>query len=490
MECTMPRKPSSVPAKIFALIPAEEKGCSAYENKSRGTYYVFRRLSTRYDAAKGRGVENRESVGVIRNNKFFYSKAYLAKKDIERLSGKSFNPTPEEISGKKKLTQLIDSVKDPRMQGKVKYRLEVILLVSVLSALTGGNSAVSIALYWRQHHAQLKNLIDDFPEKDISHDTINRVFQIINRDQFESLVEKLANPLIRKIARRLLHTDGQSVRASRNAVKKADRSFLNVFDSTNNLIISHKEIGEKENEIPVSQEIFNSLDIENAVVTADALNTQKKFAEILIEKKAGYCLAVKENHKKLYDTIRALFNDPDNLRKGNKSVDCDHGRIEERTVEVMNPKFLGTHLLEQWPGLKTGAIIAATTQREEKRNDAREKKSKSCETRYFISSLAFDREKAAEDFAVIIRRHWSIENNVHWTLDNCFNQDKIQAKNENYLSARVTLNKIAFNLLTKKKEALMKSGKRRFSMDSLKQLCQSPGDALETVYNILGTSPA
>ncbi len=69
------------------------------------------------------------------------------------------------------------------MQGKIKYRLDMILLVSVLSALSGGNSAVSIALYWRQHHAQLKNLIDDFPEKDISHDTINRVFQIIEMPQ-------------------------------------------------------------------------------------------------------------------------------------------------------------------------------------------------------------------------------------------------------------------------------------------------------------------
>jgi predicted transposase YbfD/YdcC len=486
----MSKKPSSIPANILACIPAEEKGCSVYENKARGVYYVFRRISTKYDAQKGRGVDTRESVGVIRGNQFFYSKAYLAKRNIERLSGKPFNPTPEEISGKEKLNQLIESVQDPRMQGKVKYPLEIILLVSVLSALSGGNSAVSIALYWRQHHAQLKDLIEDFPEKDISHDTINRVFQIINRNQFEGLVEKLATPLIRKIARRLLHTDGQSIRASRNAVKKAERSFLNVYDSTNGLIISHKEIGEKENEIPVSQEIFNSLNIENAVVTADALNTQKKFAEILIDRNADYCLAVKENHKKLYNTIRALFNNPDNLRKESKSVDCSHGRIEERIIEVMNPKFLGPHLLKQWSGLEAGAIIAATTQSEEKRNDAREKKSKSCETRYFISSLAFDAENAPTEFAEIIRRHWSIENNVHWTLDNCFNQDKIQAKNENYLSARVTLNKIAFNLLTKKKEELMKSGTQRFSMDSLKKLCQSPADALETVYNVLGSSQA
>lgn len=60
---------------------------------------------------KGRGVETRESVGVIRNNQFFYSKAYLAKRDVERLSGKLFNPTQEEIKGKKKLNQLIERYK-------------------------------------------------------------------------------------------------------------------------------------------------------------------------------------------------------------------------------------------------------------------------------------------------------------------------------------------------------------------------------------------
>jgi len=482
----MPKSPSSIPQELFSLIPADEKGCSINYNRPRDVYYVYRWLGTTYDPKRHRGIDRRESIGAIRNGKFEYSKNYLTKKRLESLQGKPYKPTKDELSGKQQLDNAIATVEDPRMQGKILYRLDIILLVSVLSALSGGNSAVSIALYWKHHRAQLEELIEGFPKKDISHDTINRVFRIVKRQHLEGLVEKLANPLVVRIARRLLHADGQSVRASRSDGKTCAKSFLNVYDSTNGIVLTHQELDEKENEIPASQEIFEELEVEGAVVTVDALNTQKNFAKLLIEKKADYCLAVKENHKKLYDTIRALFNEEETVRKSVKSIDCQHGRIEERTVRVMSPRLLGKRLLSQWPGLENGSIVAARTKTEVKRNDDREKKPKREETRYFISSISYKNADVVKDLGEIIRKHWSVENNLHWTLDTSFNQDRIQVKDGNYLAARVTLNKVAFNLLSKKREAIMENGGQRYSMDSLKNLCQSPADAIETVYTLLG----
>ena len=481
----MAKQKSTIPQELFALIPADEKGCSINYNKPRDVYYVYRWLGTTYDPKRKRGVDRRESVGAIKDGKFTFSKNYLAKKQLEALQGKCFKPTPEELEGKEHLDKTLESVDDPRVAGKVVYPLEAILLVSVLSALAGGTSAVSIALYWKRNRLQLQELIEGFPSADISHDTINRVFRLIEKDQVEALVEKLTRPLVNKMIGRLIHADGQAVRASRSPDKCTDRAFFNVYDSSNNLLICHRQIETKENEIPVSQEILQTLDIEDAVITVDALNTQKKFAKICLEGKANYCFAIKENHRKLYDTLRAIFNE-ETVRKRCQDTDCAHGRIENRTVEVMSAKLLGRGLRRQWPGLETGSIIAATTQSEDKRNAKTRKKPTRQETRYFISSISPDKPDIAATFARIIRSHWSIENNLHWTLDTSFMQDRIQTKNETYLSARVTLNKIAFNLLNQKKAQLQKSESHRYSMDSLKQLCQNPADALETLHTILG----
>ena len=64
--------------------------------------------------------------------------------------------------------------------------------------------------------------------------------------------------------------------------------------------------------------MVEGLDLAGCIVTADALNTQEKFASALIQKKADYCLAVKQNHKSLFYDIQLRFVD----------------RTETRTLEI------------------------------------------------------------------------------------------------------------------------------------------------------------
>jgi len=47
--------------------------------------------------------------------------------------------------------------------------------------------------------------------------------------------------------------------------------------------------------------------------------------------------------------------------------------------------------------------------------------------RCYISSLAAPPER----FAKLIRGHWSIENQLHWSLDVTFGEDKCRAKKDN-----------------------------------------------------------
>ncbi|MCK5507882.1 MAG: ISAs1 family transposase [Desulfobacterales bacterium] len=44
----------------------------------------------------------------------------------------------------------------------------------------------------------------------------------------------------------------------------------------------------------------------------------------------------------------------------------------------------------------------------------------SCEYRFYIGSI----EKDAECFASAVRKHWGIENQLHWSLDMVFREDE------------------------------------------------------------------
>ncbi len=49
------------------------------------------------------------------------------------------------------------------------------------------------------------------------------------------------------------------------------------------------------------------------------------------------------------------------------------------------------------------------------------------EERYFLCSI----KPIAELFAIVVRRHWHIENNLHWALDIVFKEDKLRSKEKN-----------------------------------------------------------
>ena len=94
--------------------------------------------------------------------------------------------------------------------------------------------------------------------------------------------------------------------------------------------------------------------------------------------------------------------------------------------------------LNKWEGLDQGCLIKATT-------ETIDKQTRRCSRldRYFITSLSWDNKNIVEQCSRAVRRHWGIENDLHYVLDVDFYQDRTQCKNANYLQNRVLLNKLA-----------------------------------------------
>lgn len=478
---------SKIPEEIHALVPKELRHhYGIYWSSKSARYYVYRDLANPYDSEKKRSKVVRLPLGSIKDGVFTYSPKYLSTLQVEKLKEEN-----AELKAAKKLDpkvvrevhEVVKVAPDPRKHAKkVLFPLDAVLTVVLLSSFAGRSSAVSAAIYWRQHKTELQELIPGFPSEDISHDTINRILRLLSPEHFHKVLKRLTSGLITEAVMRVFNIDGQAVKASKTPSCPAGRYIFNAYNATDQMLAASLLIEEKTNEISSVIKLVSMLDLRQGdIITADAMNTQKELAKHLVGRNAGYCLAVKENQPKLLKEIRYLFEtaDPSRIRQS-QTLDVDHGRIEERTMLALPANLLSNTLLEAWPGLKNGCILKGVNKTEKKNSD----EEPSYETRFFITTVPYAVD-VAESAAKIVRSHWAIENNLHYGVDVNFNQDRMQCTDENYLTNRATLNKMALALLAAAQKALEEKG-NRYSVKTLQQLCSTPAGVIETMGTILG----
>jgi predicted transposase YbfD/YdcC len=213
------------------------------------------------------------------------------------------------------------------------------------------------------------------------------------------------------------------------------------------LVLGQVKTGDKSNEITAIPELLRMIDIRGVTVTIDAMGCQTEIAKVIVERGAEYLLAVKDNQPTLHADIQETFADAvgDHRRPVDRpsaaletvtSVEKGHGRIEERTVRVCRDlSMLST--AKRWKRLAFIAMVTST------RTDVNTGKT-SCENRYYIGS---DEGSSAGAIATLIRRHWSIENELHWRLDMAFNEDAARHRVRNCAQNFATLRHFSLNLV-------------------------------------------
>ena len=192
--------------------------------------------------------------------------------------------------------------------------------------------------------------------------------------------------------------------------------------------------------------MISTLDIQGAIVTADALNTQTEFAAKIIAEKADYCLALKANQDLTYEQVRGFFElGTHDYKTARPSVTDQSGNITKRKTRVLPGSLLPKEIRDKWVGLEEGSIVETVT------DTVRKSTSEILEpqVRYYISSLRYEAPNVEQVLHRAVRQHWTIENKGHWALDMAFNQDRLQCTNAQYLAGRTLLNKIALNFTTK-----------------------------------------
>jgi len=331
-------------------------------------------------------------------------------------------------------------LKDPRMDRTRKHNLLDIITITICAVVGGADNWVEVAEFGSSKEAWFKSFLD-LPHDIPSHDTFGRVFRLLDPQQWQAGFLSWVETITQVSTGQIVPIDGKCLRRSHDKTLGSKAiHMVSAWASDSRLVLGQVKVDKKSNEITAIPILLDMLTLSGCIVTIDAMGCQKDIARKIIKKEADYALALKKNHKGLYQGVKALFDQTtlDNFETHytHKTVEISHGRQETRQCwTISDPKQLATLPgFSDWPGLKTVVLVRAEQQRGHKTT---------LEDRYYISSLSGDAEKLLQ----VVRGHWAIENSLHWVLDIAFCEDDCRIRKGYGAQNFAVLRHLALNLL-------------------------------------------
>jgi predicted transposase YbfD/YdcC len=358
------------------------------------------------------------------------------------------------------------SLPDPRIERCKKHNLIDIIFITITAVICGADDWEDIEEFGVIRADWLKNILE-LPNGIPSHDTFNRVFSLLDPIKMEECFVSWVQSVASLTEGQVISIDGKRLCASGEQGKKSIIHMVSAWSDANHLVLAQQKVSDKSNEITAIPALLEVLCLKGCIVTIDAMGCQKDIAAKIIEKQADYVLAVKGNQKHLLDDIQEAFA-AGKISDSYSQVEIGHGRIEKRTCELI----ADTHWLcnqEQWTNVKT--LIALHSQRTIKATGETQR-----QTRYFISSLTV----SATQLGAVIREHWSIENDLHWTLDVAFGEDKSRKRAGHAAQNFSLMSKIALNLLKLHED---RRGSKKISIKTKRKKAAWEKDYLIAILN-------
>lgn len=355
------------------------------------------------------------------------------------------------------LVGCMQGVPDPRAPYNQKHKFLDIIVITVTAVLCGMDTWNEIEDWASSKREWLEQFLE-LPGGIPSHDTINRVFQMIDPEKFHEAFLRWTSAAAGTV-RGVVSIDGKTVRRSRE--EAGDQRPIHVVSAwacESALVLGQLRVDEKTNEIKAIPELLDTLYIKGCIVTIDAMGTQKDIAKKIMEKGADYILQVKGNQPALMEDI-AFYYEKDVFTRSKKELEqkevyykeiCgDHGRIETREYYVSDDIDWLMQGHGGWEGLKgIGACVSSVTEK------GRTTKTIS----YSIYSIP---AMTAEKYGRSKRAHWGIENSLHWVLDIGFREDESRIRAGNAAENMNVARHIGINLLKQEKSSKMGIASKR-----------------------------
>jgi predicted transposase YbfD/YdcC len=339
------------------------------------------------------------------------------------------------------LVERLQTIADPRRQCEnLRHPLVDVIMLGFCGVLAGCEDFVEIA-EWATAHEQVLGTFLELPHGIPSHDTLNRVFAVL---QPSTLQEVLLPWLLerRGLPGEWIHLDGKTLRGTRCKSQKLKAlHVVSAWAGQTGLTLGQVAVDAKSNEITALPELLKLLDLQDKIVTIDAMGCQTELAEAIVEGGGAYVLAVKGNQPTLHAELQDAFAQAPapKLRSSRQTttVEKGHGRSEQRTVEVLPAReYLSEAQRALWTGVVSLVMVTCVVWE-------RATERQSTEVRYFLSSLP----PVARRLGAAIRGHWRIENGLHWVLDVVFREDARRVYDRTTAENVAFMNRLTLSLL-------------------------------------------
>jgi predicted transposase YbfD/YdcC len=335
-----------------------------------------------------------------------------------------------------------EELEDPRSEINLRHPLLSIVVIALLAVLAGAGGPTAIA-QWAVLKQEFLLQVLDLPNGIPSKDVFRRVLMALKPAAFQACFANWLQSLRAEataatgVEQPILAVDGKTARRSHDRTNGLGALHsVSVWASEFGLSLGQVACAEKSNEITAIPELLRLVDIQGAIITIDAMGTQKAIAAQIIEGKADYVLALKGNQETLHQAVIGYIDEQleGDLAHAQEHVTTEkgHGREEMRTyLQLPAPEKLPQFM--RWKGLKSVGVVTSRCLRDGK---------ESIEVRYHISSLTVDVKR----FARAVRGHWGIENSCHWSLDMTFREDESRLRERNLRENFAWLNRFALSL--------------------------------------------
>ncbi len=341
---------------------------------------------------------------------------------------------------------------DPRRVHLRRYELSDLILLAITGVLAGCESWDEIADYGKARKSWFQDRLGRFPHGMPSHDTIGRVFRLLDSTAFAQAFARWVDSVLGQVLG-VIAIDGKTSRGSRDGAEVDPIHTVSAFAADYGLTLAHVAVESGKTESTTIPQVLSMLALQGTAVTIDAIGCQHDIVAAIRDRKGDYLLSVKGNQPTLLQEISEYFVAADDCHWQGMThttatlSESGHGRKEIRTAWAcpVNKPWLA-----DWTGIAQIVRI---------RNERTVKGKTTINDSYYITSS----HREAGTLLKFKRQHWGIENRVHWVLDVAFTEDRSRVRKDHAAHNFVTLRRLALNILRRQESKKGLNRRRRMA---------------------------
>lgn len=345
--------------------------------------------------------------------------------------------------------EIFAEVPDPR-DFTAQHELPEILFVALVAVLCGATHCTEMALFAKNRLELLRQFIP-LKHGAPSHDTFSRVFAILDPVAFNAAFMHFmavfgAQARI-DVPKGQVAIDGKSLRrAYAKGRSHMPPLMVTVFGCETFMSLA-QTAAQKGGEAEAAIEALKLVSLKGLTVSGDALHCHRRLTKTVRDDGGHYVLAIKGNQSKLAKEANAALDKAaaNSRTRFHQTEEDAHGRHEVRRAFVIP--------FAQTPGKKTLIDLYGVARVESWRT-------LNGKTTQKVRCFALSRKMSAEALLTTVRRHWTIENNLHWQLDMLLDEDRIRGRKNNTAANQAILRRLSLNVLQADPEDIPMSHKR------------------------------